>query len=68
MIRISSRMKLNWVMVRKTSTANPTSHSHGESAVTMRPPSRNPIGMRLNRLRRNPVWARARYIRLPVAW
>jgi hypothetical protein len=54
-IKIRSRMKLNWVTVRKRSTANPTSHSHGESAVTMRPPSKNPMGMRLNRLRKKPV-------------
>jgi len=54
-IRIRTKIKLNRVIVRKTSTANPTSHSHGESAVTIRPPSRNPTGMRLNKLRKKPV-------------
>jgi hypothetical protein len=36
-------------------TAAPTSHSQGESAVTIRPPSRNPMGARLKRFRKKPV-------------
>jgi hypothetical protein len=47
---MSSKMKLNCVIVTKTSTAIPTIQSQGERAVTMRPPSRNPTGMRLKRL------------------
>ncbi len=45
----------------------PTSHSQGDSAVTMRPPSKNPIGARLNKFRKKPVYARARNIGLPLA-
>jgi hypothetical protein len=48
--RISSKMILNRVISRKTMMMDPTSQSHGESAVTMRPPSRKPNGIRLNRL------------------
>jgi len=38
-----------------TITTKPTTHSHGESAVTIRPPSRKPIGVRLKRFRRKPL-------------
>ena len=67
MIRIRMRMKFGRMIVSTTMIAKPTIHNQGESAVTMRPPSRKPTGARLNRLRKKPVYASARNIGLPVA-
>ena len=38
-------------------TAMPTSHSQGDKAVTIRPPSRKPTGARLNRFKKKPEYA-----------
>ena len=35
--------------------AAPATHNQGDSAVAMRPPSRKPIGARLNRFKKKPV-------------
>ena len=44
-----------------------TSQSQGERAVTIRPPSRKPVGIKLNRFRKYPGYVSAEKNSLPVA-
>src|SRR5438046_5588572 len=65
--KISSNRKLKWVKRSAPTTPRPTSHNQGDKAVTIRPPSKNPIGARLKRLRKKPLKASARNSGVPVA-
>src|SRR5437870_10764580 len=66
-MKISSNRKLKCVKSNAPTTPSPTNHNQGDKAVTIRPPSRNPMGARLKRLRKKPLKARARNIGLALA-
>src|SRR6266704_1065663 len=52
-------MKFGYFQPNHTSNANPGSHNQRDNAVTMRPPSSIPTGVRLNRFRKYPNHASA---------
>src|SRR5438105_15405083 len=56
---ISQTMKFGYFHPNQRSRAKPGSQSHRDSAVTMRPPSSIPTGVRLNRFRKYPNHASA---------
>src|SRR5437764_13753584 len=52
-------MKFGYLHPNQTSTANPGNQSQRDNAVTIRPPSSIPTGVRLNRFRKYPNHASA---------
>src|SRR5260370_34794272 len=56
---ISQQMKFGYFHPNQRSRANPGSQSQRDNAVTMRPPSSIPTGVRLNRFRKYPNHASA---------
>src|SRR5215475_11610871 len=56
---MSQTMKFGYFHPNQRSNANPGSQSQRDNAVTMRPPSSIPTGVRLNRFRKYPNHASA---------
>src|SRR6266705_6724986 len=56
---MSQIMKFGYFHPNQMSNAKPGNHNQRDNAVTMRPPSSMPTGVRLNRFRKYPNHARA---------